>query len=161
MEKDIYPADIIEQHMNKAKGARDYKRWRALYLYKVKGVTGKKVGQMLGYSRNQVCMIAKAFRDEGPEGLSFKNWGGRRREYMTLEKEKEFMESLHKQAIEGTFVTAREIKQGAEKLIGKKVSKDYAYDLLQRHSWAKQQPRPKHPKSDSEKQKDFKKNFLI
>ncbi len=161
MANDIFLANAIEQPMKNAKNARDYKRWRALYLYKVKGITGEKVGQMLGYSRTQVCMIAKAFKDKGPEGLSFKNWGGRRREHVTLEKEKEFIKSLHEQAAEGTFVTARKIKEGAEKLIGKEVSKDYAYDLLQRHGWVKQQPRPKHPKSNSEKQKDFKKNFLI
>ena len=33
MEKDIFLANVIEQRTNSAKNTRDYKRWRALYLY--------------------------------------------------------------------------------------------------------------------------------
>ena len=54
---------------------------------------------------------------------------------------------------------AKAIREYAAKKLGTEVSKDYAYDLLHRHGWRKIEPRPRHPKSDSETQEEFKKNF--
>ena len=52
---------------------------------------------------------------------------------------------------------AKTIREYAAKKLGTKVSKDYAYDLLHRHGWRKIEPEPRHPKSDSETQEEFKK----
>lgn len=60
-------------------------------------------------------------------GLSWKSnikWGGRREErcIMTLEKEKEFLQSLETEAINGTIITFQQIKFKLEARINRTVS---------------------------------------
>lgn len=62
-------------------------------------------------------------------------------------------------AKQGKVVIARTIRERVEKELGKKVSKDYTYDLLHRHGWRKISPRPRHPKGDPSLQEEFKKNY--
>jgi transposase len=52
------------------------------------------------------------------------------------------------------------IREYVERTVERKVSKDYAYDLLHRHGWRKVSPRPEHPKVNKEEQEEFKKNYL-
>jgi hypothetical protein len=44
---------------------------------------------------------------------------------------------LEKEADKGLMVTAKVVRQRAEKKLGHEVSEDYAYDLLHRHRWKK------------------------
>jgi transposase len=85
--------------------------------------------------------------------------GGRRRQYLTLEEEKEFLAPFFAQAECGEITTVRQIWQAFEQRIGHEVDDSTIYRLLHRHGWRKVMPRPRHPKSDLETQEQFKKTF--
>lgn len=53
-----------------------------------------------------------------------------------------------------------DIKGEIESKVNHPVSLDYIWKIFKRHNWTKKAPRPEHPKTDYEKQEEFKKNFL-
>jgi transposase len=85
--------------------------------------------------------------------------GGRRFGLMSLEEEVKLLEELKPEAEKGRVIGAFAVRRQVENKLGKKVSKDYPYDLLHRHGWRKVVPRPEHPKADKKKQEDFKKTL--
>jgi transposase len=93
----------------------------------------------------------------GPGVYCLKGRGGRRKGFLDPDQERQLLEQLTGKAKKGQVVTARIVREKAERLLGRSVSKDYAYDLLHRHDWRKVQPRPHHPKRDRPKQLAFKK----
>jgi transposase len=77
---------------------------------------------------------------------------------MTFEKEKEFLQSVEKDALNGQIVTYHQIKSKLETQIGREVSDDYIWDMFKRHQWNKKAPRPSHPWADKAAQEEYKKN---
>lgn len=78
---------------------------------------------------------------------------------MSLEEEEQYLEGIRVEAEQGRLVGAFLLPEGIEKKLGRRVSKDYLYDLLHRHGWRKVVPRPRHPKADIERREEFKENF--
>jgi transposase len=90
--------------------------------------------------------------------ISIKAKGGRRRELMTLDEEKDLMKGLEDKALKGQILSYKDIKKIIETKLNKEVSDDFLWDLFRRNGWTKHSPRPQHPKKDKEKQDEFKKN---
>ena len=86
--------------------------------------------------------------------------GGRRRQYLTLEEEKEFLAPFFAQAQDGEIATVADIWRAFEQRVGHQVDDSTVYRLLDRHGWRKLMPGPRHPQSDPQAQEHFKKNFL-
>jgi len=99
------------------------------------------------------------YNHKGQDVFILQGRGGRRRGLLSWNEEEELLEELRERGERGAIVIAKTIREYAAKKLGTEVSKDYAYDLLHRHGWRKIEPRPRHPKSDSETQEEFKKNF--
>jgi len=59
---------------------------------------------------------------------------------------------------DGTVLVVAEVKKAYEEAVGHGVPKSTVYRMLARHGWRKVAPRRRHPQSDVEKQKAFKKN---
>lgn len=87
--------------------------------------------------------------------------GGRRRELMSLEDEKEFLAPWVEQTEIGGVLIVSPIHLAFEERIGHKVPKSTVYRLLVRHGWRKVTPDTRHPRSDMSAQGDFKKNSLV
>jgi len=85
--------------------------------------------------------------------------GGRKREYMSINEEKEFMKTLEAKALKGLILTSSDIKKAVENKLGRDVSDDYIWDLFKRNGWTKHTPRPSHPKKDENLQEEFKKKL--
>ncbi len=116
----------------------------------------------LGIKPSKICHIVKRYNKEGADTFEKKQWGGRRKgvELLTLEEEIAMMASLKEQALQGHILTMHDIREKVEARVNQSVSDDYLWDLFKRHDWKKKRPRPEHPKTDLEKQEDFKKNSL-
>ncbi|MBX3240327.1 MAG: winged helix-turn-helix domain-containing protein [Chitinophagaceae bacterium] len=83
---------------------------------------------------------------------------GRRRFLLSVEEEAGLFNGFEQKAAQGLIKTANDIRAIVETKVGKKVSYDYLWDLLNRNGWKKKMPRPHHPKRNIAEQQAFKKN---
>lgn len=160
-ESHLTNAEILQ----KFKAQTDYHsmlNWQIIYsVQKNPGKLAGDIAQLLGISKYKVYRVVENYNKYGPEFNLKNKWGGRRETscHLTLNEEKELLEKIRNKAVKGYVLTASDIRQEVETKVGHKVSDDYIWDLFRRHNWKKKSPRPKHPKSDPQKQDEFKKNL--
>jgi transposase len=148
----------IKEKMRTSKTAADYKRWQIIYMVLTYEVDAGYLSDTTGYSKPAIYSIIKQFNKKSFGDVTTKQKGGRRREYMSIEEEQDFMTALEFKAIKGQILTSSDIRRNVEAKLGRKVSDDYLWDLFKRNGWTKHSPRPSHPKKNEELQEDFKKN---
>jgi transposase len=120
------------------------------------------VAGLCGVSYKTVTQWTWLYNAEGPEALLLKGGrGGRRNALMGEEQESSMLEDLRGKAEKGRIITVASVRQAAERLLGRKLPKDYAYDMLHRHQWRKVKPHTHHPKKDAASQEAFKKTSRI
>ncbi len=85
--------------------------------------------------------------------------GGRKRQNMSLQEEREFLAPFLQQATTGGVLVVGQIKAALDQRLGRKVALASAYNLLHRHDWRKLAPDKRHPQSDAAAQDEWKKNF--
>jgi len=106
-----------------------------------------------------VVRMQREIRDQvdgTPKGKG--SWGGRRRQLMTVEEEKEFLEPWVEKAEAGGVLVVPPIQAALEERLGRSVAASTVYRMLARHGWRKVAPDTCHPKRDEQAQEDFKKN---
>ncbi len=158
--KDYLSDDDLLEKIKTEKAAEQLKVWQCLYYIKRhEGVVAAIVAEIFGLSVHTVYKYVQAYNLHGINGIILKPRGGRKRFYLTLEKERELLGSISSKASKGLVLTMNDIRREVELLIGHAVSDDYIWDLLNRHNWKKKAPRPKHPAQDIEKQDNFKKKL--
>lgn len=141
------------------KGVSQLRIWQILFYIKNNfGVQAKSIASIFGLSVSSIYRHVQNFNKHGKNGVLLKSKGGRRRFYLSLEKEKEILDQLAEQASEGTILTMNDVRSNFEQEIGHKISDDYIWDVFNRHNWTKKSPRSKNPKQDLPKQEEFKKN---
>jgi transposase len=155
-------AEMVEgarEMVRETKDARELRRSLSVVLSGVLGLSLPAVGEIIGRSRATVARLHKEFRAwfSGSQDKDRK-WGGRRREYLTLEEEKEFLAGFFDVASKGGMLVVSKVKKGLEEKLGHEVAETTVYRMLARHGWRKIVPRPRHPKNSESVQEDFKKN---
>jgi transposase len=153
----------LKREMNSQLSVHDFKDWQI--IYSVKSNPGKKVieiADILCVTKSKIYDTVQNYNRLGITWKSDIKWGGRREErcIMTLEMEKEFLQTVEEDALNGQIVTYHQIKSKLEAQIDRKVSDDYIWDMFKRHNWSKKTPRPSHPQIDKAAQEEFKKNSL-
>lgn len=143
------------------KDLMNYKRALALRLRDEFNMAAAQIGAVIGFSEQNVRQIHADYFKEGKTVFNKQQKGGRRRENMTIQEEKDLLEPFFKASEESGIVTVDVIKKAYEKKLGKKVNISTVYRLLGRHGWRKLAPRPRHPKTDIEAQEAFKKTSII
>jgi hypothetical protein len=126
------------------------------------GIDLGKTAEMIGKSRSSVARLRKEFGSfaKGQE-LRRQNWGGRRRQNMTREKEAAMLEPFLDEAKRGGTLIVNPIKTAYEQAVGHQVPDSTIYRLLGRHGWRKLAPDKRHPKTDPLAQETFKKDSPI
>ena len=77
---------------------------------------------------------------------------------MSQEEEREFLEPWAEQARKGRVLVLSPIRAALARRLGRQVAPSVVYRFLERHGWRKIAPDTRHPKSDPEKQEEWKKN---
>ena len=147
----------LKKQMKASADTDQFRRWQAIFLTS-KGLTSKVVAEYVGTTKGTVHQWVHQYNHNGPNGILLQGRGGRRFGLLTLDEERDLLEQIRSKAEQGRIITACAIKFHIEEKTGKVVSEDYLYDVLHRHEWRKVMPRPRHPKADSKKQEEFKKN---
>ena len=155
--------DSLQAIMNSQTEIRAFRDWQI--IYSVQTNPGKKsddIANVLGVKRSKVLKTIQLYNKLGQDWRTYGKWGGRRetRCHLSLEDEKLLLKSLEDAALSGKILTFKHIMEEVERVVGKKVSDDYIWDLFSRHGWKKKVTRPHHPKADKNAQEEFKKNSI-
>lgn len=115
--------------------------------------------QVIGVSQSWVCQLRRRFMRGHVAGApDAPKPGGRKRQNMSLEEEREFLAPFFEQAATGGVLVVGQIKAALDKRLGREVALASAYNLLHRHGWRKLAPDKRHPQSDPVAQQEWKKN---
>lgn len=133
------------------------KRWRIIYHALVDPQPAEVIALHCGVAKDTVHKLISRYNRFGIAAIETPGKGGRKRFYLSLEQEKQFLEPFVERAKSGSIVTCAEIHSAYESRVERNVDESTIYRLLARHGWRKIVPRPKHPKADRQKQEAFKK----
>ena len=115
--------------------------------------------QVIGVSPGWACQLRRRFMQGQVCGaIDAPKAGGRKRQNMTIEEEREFLAPFLESAAAGGILVVGEIKTALDKHLGREVALASAYNLLHRHNWRKLAPDKRHPQSDPLAQTEWKKN---
>ena len=154
--------DILESakaYLSKARTAEALRQAQAVVFPLEYGMTMKQTAEAIGVSPGWACQLRNRFMKEGSiseEGKPLR--GGRRRENMSIEKERAFLLPFFEKAKTREFLVVNDIKEAMDIRLGRHVALASAYNLLHRHGWRKLVPDKRHPQSDIEIQEAWKKN---
>lgn len=149
----------LEEKIKKSNKHWLLKRWLIIYQALIDPKPAKEIAKTLGVGKQTVNNLISAYNRYGVEAVETKGKGGRRREYLTLEEEKKFLERFIEKAKSGRLVTVKEIQKEFEEIVGHEVNESTIYYLLKRNNWKKKVPRSYHPKANKQEQETFKKNL--
>lgn len=150
--------DAAREVVKKTKDAAELRRALSVVLSGGLGLTLSAVGETIGRSRATVVRLHKQFVDSySGRGDGDRKWGGRRREYLTLDEERDFLARFFDAASKGGILVVSEVRKALEEKLGRSVAETTVYRMLARHGWRKIVPRRRHPKSSEALQEGFKK----
>lgn len=152
----------LEARLKETCSVEQFKRWQVILL-RTKNPTMRvmDIASTCMVSYKTVTQWSWLYNTEGPEALILLGRGGRHRCLLSKAAESELLNGLRTKASAGHIVTALSVKQAAEKILGRELPKDYAYDLLHRHHWRKIMPHTHHPSGSAEAREAFKKTSRI
>lgn len=115
--------------------------------------------QVIGVSPGWACQLRRRFIQGDKVGASDAPIaGGRKRQNMSLQEEREFLAPFLESAAAGGVLVVGQIKAALDKRLGREVALASAYNLLHRYNWRKLAPDKRHPQSDPLAQQEWKKN---
>ncbi|HEX7735216.1 MAG TPA: winged helix-turn-helix domain-containing protein [Ktedonobacteraceae bacterium] len=153
------PLAEVKSRMRTDQSADWRQRWLIIYNALAEPRSAAEIARHCGVSKATVHAVISRYNRLGVAAIETPCRGGRRRHYLTLEEEQDFLAPFFAQAECGEIATVEEIWRAFEQHIGHPVDDSTIYRLLHRHGWRKLMPRPRHPKSDLETQEQFKKTF--
>jgi len=147
----------VKKAMETTKSKIEFQRLQCVYLADTKpGLTAAAIGEIVMLSACWVKEIHSNFRKYGMDSIKDKR-GGRYRENMSIEEERNLLAEFEEQSKSGNLVVVGKIKSAYEKKVGKEVAESTIYRMLERHGFRKIVPYKRHPKVDKEAQDVFKK----
>jgi transposase len=148
----------VEMSMRKAVTKLEYQHFQALWLRIRFGMKTDEIATAQGVHQGTVKRIHAHFLQGGIEATVPQARGGRRRENISPEAEKDLLRGFTERAQRGDVIITREIWQAYEQQVGHAVPCSTISRLLQRHHWRKIVPGRVHPEANIALQEEFKKN---
>ena len=151
---------VALQMVAEATTLQELRQGQAVLLPALTGATMSTTAEVLGLSRDRVCVLRRQFSElaKSSRMVVGERRGGRRRELMSLEEEEEFLAPWVVIAETGGVLVVPPIHLALQERVGHKVPKSTVYRLLARHGWRKVTPDTRHPKGDEAAREEFKKN---
>lgn len=154
-----FPIEEVKKRMDEAPRPLYRKRWRIIYHALVAPSHAEDIALHCGVAKDTVHQLISRYNRFGIAAIETPGKGGRKRFYLTLEQEKQFLEPFFERAKTGEIATCAQIHAAYETHVDHQVDESTIYRLLGRHGWRKIVPRPKHPSAERQKQEEFKKTF--
>jgi transposase len=152
-------AERLAAMLQEAKSKADYQRIQCVWLRAALGLRAAQIALALGWQVGSVRQVHSDYLRHGESVLRGKPSGGRHRQNLTLEQEKELLAPFLEQAAAGGVLVVAPVQAAYEAAVGRAVHHSVVYRALHRHGWRKIAPRPKHPKASEEVREAFKKTY--
>ena len=149
----------VQQKMKTATNFRRQQKWFIIYNALVDPRPAAQIALHTGTSKRKVHQVISDYNRQGVAAIETSGTGGRRRGYLSLAEEQEFLAQFMDSAKKGLITTISKVKRAYEAKIDKNVHESTIYRLLERHGWRKVMPRSHHPQTNFKEQEEFKKNF--
>lgn len=150
--------EFARKQAKEARTARDLRAALSVTMSVVCRVPNRIIAEVFGVSLATVNRMQKEIRERASGRTRPKrSWGGRRRQLMSIEEEKAFLDRWAEQAERGGVLVVPPIHAALEEKLGRPVAKSTVYRMLARHGWRKVEPDTCHPKRNVEAQEAFKK----
>jgi len=135
----------------------DFRRVQCVWLRAEFGMSSAEAAQAVGFQPSTVKKVWSRYFRQGESALVGEGRGGRRRQNLSVDEERKFLDRFLEKARRGGVLVVGEVQAAYEAAVGRAVPKSTVYRMLARHGWRKIAPRPRHPKSDPAVQEAFKK----
>ncbi len=113
------------------------------------GLSLAETALVIGVSPGWACQLRRRFMHGRLAGApDAPTAGGRKRQNLSLQEEREFLAPFLEQAATGGVLVVGQVKAALDERLGRKVALASAYNLLHRHNWRKLAPAKRHPQSD-------------
>ena len=147
--------------LKQARTVEELRQVQAVLLPLEWGLTLPQVAEVLGVSVGWACRLRTRFVREGKLNAPSRaaTCGGRRRQNMTPEQERDALAPFLDRARTGGILGVNQVKAELEATLGRPMALSSVYNLLHRHGWRKLAPDKRHPQSDPQAQEAWKKNF--
>jgi transposase len=152
-------AERLAAMLKEAKSQADYQRIQCVWLRAALGLRAAQMAIALGWQVGSVRQVHSDYLRHGEAVLPGKPLGGRHRQNLTLEQEKELLRPFLEQAAAGGVLVVAPVPAAYEAAVGRPVHHSVVYRALPRHGWRKIAPRPKHPKANEEVREAVKKAY--
>jgi transposase len=116
------------------------------------GLSNDEISKMTGYSAKYIYEIVAEYQSGGMESLRDKRVGGNHRS-MSEGAEAGIFEGVRKEAEEGKYPRAKEIKKAVEEAAGKEIPQSTFYGMMKRQKGRKVKPRGSNPKAADKKKR--------
>ncbi|HEX7369710.1 MAG TPA: winged helix-turn-helix domain-containing protein [Rhodanobacteraceae bacterium] len=142
-----------------AKTVEQLRQAQAVVLPLDQGLSLEATAQSIGVSVGWASRLRNAFLRGEVVGVDdTPPRGGRHHAHFTLEQEAGVLKPFLERAGAGGILVVPEIKPALEAALGRSMALSTVYNLLHRHGWRKLAPDKRHPQSDEQAQRDWKKN---
>ena len=118
----------IKHWMRQSQTRHEHERRLAVWLTEHE-YSAHQTSKILAVSVPTIRRWIQSYNRHGPDGLTVGQWGGRRRELLTLTQEK----MIFQRWPEDQPLSAKALQLALSNALGKRVSLKYAYDLMRRH----------------------------
>ena len=145
----------VKQRMRTGPRSDRRQRWLIIYNAPVEPRPAAEIARHCGVSKATVHAVISRYSRLGVAAIETPGKGGRRRHYLTLEEEQEFLAPFFAQAERVEVATVEHMWRAFEQRVVHPVDDSSIYRLLRHHRWRKVMPRPRHPKSDWETQEQL------
>jgi transposase len=143
----------------RAKTIDDFRQAQAAVLPLAHGLSLRDTARVIGRSVEWTCRLRNRFLAGETVGDGQRQRpGGRRRENLSVEREREVLAPFLEQAQNGGILVVPQIRTELETALGRRMALSSVYNLLHRHGWRKLAPDKRHPQSNPLAQEAWKKN---
>jgi transposase len=129
--------------LREANSKKEFARIQCVWLKLALSLNSKQIAIAVGSTPVSVRRIQARFAKEGFKCFVTKPTGGRRRENISLEREKTILDKFMRQAKRGIPLDVQRFKRAYELSAGKKVPPSTIYRLINRHGLRRFLPRAK------------------
>ena len=159
--QDTSLVEHAKRRASQATTAEELRSAQAVLLPALLGATLEQTATVLGVGRATVGRYQAKVRRRLTHPAELEpQWGGRRRESMSIEEEREFLQPWVELSADGGMLIVGPLRAALAQRLGRTVTHSVVYRLLARHGWRKVAPDTRHPKSDPLEQERWKKNSL-
>jgi transposase len=151
-------AERLAVLLQQAKSKAEYQRIQCVWMRAALALGAAQIATALGWQAGSVRQVQADYLRHGEIALASKPKGGRHRQNLTIEQEKELLLPFLEQAEAGGVLVVAPVQAAYEQALGRPVHHSVVYRALHRQGWRKIQPRPRHPKTNAAVQEEFKKS---